>query len=89
MPGHYEQEAIKAASSALALTPDPADRCRAQLTLGKARLALYYLHLGPAAGSDAWPQPDSLQVPVAAATSGGAQVSGRSQVMSDFVQHAS
>ena len=72
VPGHYEQEAIKAASSAIVLTPDPAERCRTQLTLGKAHLALYCLHLGPAAGSDAWPQPDSLQAPVAAATSDGA-----------------
>ena len=89
MPGHYEQEAIKAANSALVLTPDPAERSRAQLTLGKAHLALYCLHLGPAAGCDAWPQPDSLQAPVAAATSGGSQVGGRSQRMSGYGQHAS
>lgn len=65
MPGHYEQEAIKAAASALELSPDPADRCRAQCALGKAHLALYQLRLGPAAGSDAWPEPGGLQTDTA------------------------
>lgn len=65
MPGHYEQEAIKAAASALELSPDPADRCRAQFALGKAHLVLYHLHRGPAAGSDAWPEPGGLQTDAA------------------------
>jgi len=65
VPGHYEQEAIKAAASALELSPDPADQCRAQFALGKAHLALYQLRLGPAAGSDAWPEPGGLQTDAA------------------------
>ncbi len=65
MLGHYEQEAIKAAAAALELSPDPADRCRAHFALGKAHLALYHLHLGPAAGSDAWPEPGGLQTDAA------------------------
>ena len=65
MPGHYEQEAIKAADSALELSSDPADQCRAQFAIGKAHLMTYHLHLGPAAGSDAWPEPGGLQTDAA------------------------
>ncbi|DBA87841.1 TPA: hypothetical protein ACH3X1_004837 [Trebouxia sp. C0004] len=91
VPGHYEQEAIKAAASALELSPDPADQCRAQFALGKAHLVLYHLHLGPAAGCDAWPEPGGLQMdaaataPTSSASSDGSQASeARQAAISSF-----
>ena len=58
VPGYFEQEAIKSASSALQLCSLPADQCQAYLALGKAQLALHRLKVGgwQAAMQLAWPE---------------------------------
>ena len=61
MPGCFEQEAIKTATSALSLSPDPADHCLAHLAMGKAQVALYHLNPGAhEAGREAWPEYDGV-----------------------------
>ncbi len=70
MPCHYEQEAIKAATSALGLSPDPADRCHAQLALGKAHVGLYHRFMSQeAADLAAWSEHENVAAYGAAAAS--------------------
>lgn len=58
VPGYFEEEAIKCATSALQLSSLPADQCQAHLVLGKAQLTLYQLKAGgrQAAMQLAWPE---------------------------------
>ena len=60
VPGYFEEDAIKSASSALQLSSLPGDQCQADLALGRARLALYHLRLGgrQAAAGHAWAEGD-------------------------------
>ena len=66
MSGHFEQEALKAASAALELSPDPRDRCHSQLLEAKSHLALCHLSMAPLGPSGhAWPnqQPETTPEP--------------------------
>lgn len=58
VPGYFEEEAIKCASSALQLSSLPSDQCQAHLALGRAQTALYHLTVGggQAAAKLAWPE---------------------------------